>query len=62
MLRDDGSFIPGLFAGGGVTAGLSGQQGARGYSSGNGLLSAVGLGRLAGAAAAREATTAAAVG
>lgn len=52
VLRADGTPIPGLFAVGGVTGGLSGQSGARGYSSGNGLLSAVGLGRVAGAAAA----------
>ena len=50
--REDGGTIPGLFAVGGVAAGVSGQQGGRGYSSGNGLLTAVGLGRLAGAAAA----------
>ena len=40
--------MKGLCAGGGVTAGLSGVTGARGNSSGNGLLSAVGLGRIAG--------------
>lgn len=51
VLTDDGA-VPGLFAVGGVAAGVSGQQGGRGYSSGNGLLTAVGLGRLAGAAAA----------
>ncbi|KQX74007.1 MULTISPECIES: FAD-dependent oxidoreductase [Aeromicrobium] len=51
VLRDDG-VVPGLFAVGGVAAGVSGQQGGRGYSSGNGLLTAVGLGRLAGTAAA----------
>ncbi|MET0929764.1 MAG: FAD-dependent oxidoreductase [Aeromicrobium sp.] len=50
--REDGSTVPGLFAVGGVAAGVSGQQGGRGYSSGNGLLTAVGLGRLAGIAAA----------
>lgn len=49
--REDGSTIPGLFAVGGVAAGVSGQQGGRGYSSGNGLLTAIGLGRLAGIAA-----------
>lgn len=43
--------IPGLFAVGGVAAGVSGATGADGYSSGNGLLSAIGLGRLAGRAA-----------
>lgn len=45
--------IPGLFAGGGVAAGVSGRDGASGYSSGNGLLTAVGLGRIAGRNAAR---------
>jgi fumarate reductase flavoprotein subunit len=55
VLRRDGTAVPGLFAGGGVAAGVSGARGARGYSSGNGLLAAVGLGRLAGAAAAEHA-------
>ena len=40
--------------GGGAVAGLSGRTGASGYASGNGLLSAIGLGRLAGLAAADE--------
>lgn len=44
----DGRAIPGLFAGGGVAAGISGRTGAAGYSSGNGLLTAIGLGRIAG--------------
>jgi fumarate reductase flavoprotein subunit len=48
VLTTAGRVVPGLFAGGGVTAGLSGTDGARGYSSGNGLLSAIGLGRIAG--------------
>jgi fumarate reductase flavoprotein subunit len=52
--REDGSTIGGLFAVGGVAAGISGQHGGRGYSSGNGLLTAIGLGRLAGAAAAGD--------
>ncbi len=46
--------IPNLFAGGGATGGLSGRSGAAGYASGNGLLSAIALGRLAGLAAAAE--------
>lgn len=54
VLRADGTPIPGLFAVGGVAAGISGRAGGRGYSSGNGLLAAVGLGRLAGIAAAGE--------
>ena len=56
VLRSDGSAVPGLFAVGGVAAGISGQAGGRGYSSGNGLLTAAGLGRLAGIAASRTAS------
>lgn len=41
--------IPGLYAAGGAAAGISG-HGAEGYMSGNGLLSALGLGYLAGRA------------
>jgi fumarate reductase flavoprotein subunit len=52
VTTDDGAVVPGLFAVGGVAAGVSGRTGGRGYSSGNGLLTAVGLGRLAGIAAA----------
>jgi len=55
VARADGTVIPGLFAGGGVAAGVSGKVGADGYSSGNGLLTAIGLGRIAGVSAAREA-------
>ncbi len=51
-LTADGAVIPHLFATGGVAVGISGQQGGAGYSSGNGLLTAMGLGRVAGAAAA----------
>jgi len=54
VLREDGTAIPGLFAGGGAAAGISGRAGAGGYASGNGLLTAVGLGYLAGRAAAAE--------
>src|SRR5262245_5891473 len=46
--------IANLFAGGGAAGGLSGRSGAAGYASGNGLLSAIALGRLAGLAAATE--------
>ena len=49
-----GDWIPGLFAGGGAAAGISGRDGALGYASGNGLLTAIALGRLAGIAAARD--------
>lgn len=59
VARADGTTIPGLYAGGGVAAGVSGQTGAEGYSSGNGLLTAIGLGRIAGVHAAKEATVAA---
>lgn len=48
--RQDGSLFPNLFAAGGAAAGVSGQT-AAGYLSGNGLLTATVLGRLAGAAA-----------
>jgi fumarate reductase flavoprotein subunit len=44
--------LPNLFAGGGAACGLSGAH-VWGYLSGNGLLAAVNLGALAGAAAAR---------
>jgi fumarate reductase flavoprotein subunit len=54
VLRRDGAPIANLFAGGGAAAGISGRQGGGGYASGNGLLSALGLGLLAGRAAARE--------
>lgn len=48
VLRPDGTLINGLYAGGGAAAGISGREGAGGYASGNGLLTAVGLGYLAG--------------
>lgn len=47
----DGRFFPNLFAAGGAAAGVSGSS-AAGYLSGNGLLTATVLGRLAGQAAA----------
>lgn len=47
-LRLDGTPVPGLYAVGGAARGLAGISGGRGYSSGSGLLAAVGLGRLAG--------------
>ena len=49
--RKDGTLFPNLFAAGGAAAGVSGSQ-AAGYLSGNGLLTATVLGRLAGKAAA----------
>lgn len=54
VLRPDGKAIPNLFAGGGAAAGISGRAGALGYASGNGLLSAIALGRLAALAGAAE--------
>lgn len=51
VLREDGRPLPNLWAGGGAARGLSGAH-ARGYLSGNGLLSAIALGRLAGQGAA----------
>jgi fumarate reductase flavoprotein subunit len=49
--RKDGTLFPNLFAAGGAAAGVSGGH-AAGYLSGNGLLTATVLGRLAGQAAA----------
>ena len=43
-----------IVAGGGAAAGISGRTGAGGYASGNGLLTALGLGRIAGLRAAAE--------
>lgn len=55
VLRSDGRPIQGLYAGGGAASGISGAQGSLGYSSGNGLLAALGLGFIAGRAAAAHA-------
>jgi len=55
VLRTDGRAVPGLYAGGGAAMGISGLRGGTGYMSGNGLLSALGLGYLAGRAAIRDA-------
>jgi fumarate reductase flavoprotein subunit len=49
--RNDGSLFPNLFAAGGAAVGISGTT-AAGYLSGNGLLTATVLGRVAGRAAA----------
>jgi len=51
VLRTGGTPLPNLFAAGGAACGVSGPA-VWGYLSGNGLLSAVGLGRIAGQAAA----------
>src|SRR5829696_6159868 len=50
VLRGDGRPLPNLFAAGGAACGVSGAT-AAGYLSGNGLLTAITLGRLSGAAA-----------
>ena len=54
VLRPDGSPLPNLYAGGGAARGISG-PGAAGYIAGNGLLTAIGLGRIAGFMAAAQA-------
>jgi fumarate reductase flavoprotein subunit len=48
----DGGIVPNLFAAGGAACGVSGPE-ASGYLSGNGLLTAVALGRIAGRQAAK---------
>ncbi|MCE8025308.1 MULTISPECIES: FAD-dependent oxidoreductase [Halomonadaceae] len=53
VLRQDGSLFANLFAAGGAARGVSG-SGDSGYLSGNGLLSAVVLGAIAGREAARQ--------
>ena len=52
VLRQDGGRFPNLFAAGGAACGVSGSR-ASGYLSGNGLLTATVLGRIAGNSAAR---------
>lgn len=52
VVRQDGTALPNLFAAGGAAVGVSGPD-AAGYLSGNGLLTAVVLGRIAGGEAAR---------
>lgn len=51
VLRPDGSALPNVYAGGGAACGVSGSK-VWGYLSGNGLLTAVNLGRIAGQTAA----------
>ena len=50
VLREDGTVLPNLYAGGGAARGISGPD-ASGYLAGNGLLTATTYGRLAGLAA-----------
>ncbi|SCX14188.1 FAD-dependent oxidoreductase [Agrobacterium rosae] len=52
VLREDGTVLPNLLAGGGAARGVSGDSN-YGYLSGNGLLTATSFGRLAGITAAR---------
>ncbi|MBT3369946.1 MAG: FAD-dependent oxidoreductase [Rhodospirillaceae bacterium] len=52
-LRDDGTAIENLYAVGGTAVGVSGADGNKGYCSANGLLAALGLGRIAGRHAGR---------
>ncbi len=54
VMRADGGVIDNLFAGGGAAAGISGKSGAMGYASGNGLITALVLGRRAGLRAIRD--------
>lgn len=51
VLREDGSALPNVFAGGGAARGVSG-DGSYGYLAGNGLLTATTLGKIAGRSAA----------
>jgi fumarate reductase flavoprotein subunit len=51
VLRNDGTPLPNLFAGGGAARGISGPS-SWGYMAGNGLLTATTFGRLAGETAA----------
>lgn len=53
VLRNDGTPMPNLFAGGGAARGVSG-RGASGYMAGNGLLTATTLGKIAGRVAAAQ--------
>ena len=54
VARQSGGVFPNLFAGGGAARGISG-SGAAGYLAGNGLLTATGLGKIAGRVAAAQA-------
>ena len=53
VLRTDGTPLPNLYAGGGAACGVSGPE-ISGYLSGNGLMTAIAFGALAGEAAARR--------
>ena len=53
VVRESGSAMPNLYAGGGAACGVSGPD-ISGYLSGNGLLTAIAFGAVAGEAAARQ--------
>ena len=55
VVRKDGACISNLYAGGGTAAGFSGKAGPYGYSSANGLLAALVLGKIAGENAGKSA-------
>jgi fumarate reductase flavoprotein subunit len=57
VLRPGGLPVPNLYAAGGTAVGVAGRDGGRGYCSATGLLTALGLGRIAGRHAARELKT-----
>ena len=57
VMRSDGGIVRNLFAGGGAAVGISGKAGAMGYASGNGLITALVLGRRAGLRAMHEVRT-----
>lgn len=48
VVLEDGTTLSNVYAGGSTAAGISGNRGAQGYASGNGLLTALGYGLLAG--------------
>ena len=56
--KASGGLVPNLFAAGGAVAGIAGRSGGIGYASGSGLLHAIGLGWIAGKAAADEVASA----
>jgi fumarate reductase flavoprotein subunit len=56
VLRSGQEPVAGLYAGGGTAVGISG-RGAAGYLAGNGLLAAIGLGKIAGDATVKDAKT-----
>lgn len=53
VMHENGSALPNLYAVGGAACGVSGSR-AEGYLSGNGLLTAIALGRASGLAVARR--------